>query len=136
MLLLEAMARMEGWGKPGTRPTRNNNPLDIEWGEFAREHGAVVPQTVTSRFAVFPTAASGFACAAALVRDLETKYSGLTVQTLIRGQRDAKGNVLPGGYSGWAPPVENDDNLCLANVLEWTGLDADTPLRDVVLEVS
>jgi hypothetical protein len=134
MLLLEAMARMEGFGKPGTRPTRNNNPLDIEWGQFAKAHGATGPEQLPlgspSRFAVFPNVAAGWDCAAALVTTVNTKYHGLTITTLIRGQRDDAGNLLPGGYSGWAPPIENNDTAYIDDVLLWTGLQANDPVAE------
>ena len=42
MTFIEAVARMEGFGPPENRPTRNNNPGDIEFhpGGIAERHGA------------------------------------------------------------------------------------------------
>lgn len=38
--ILEAMAAVESGGDPHARSTRNNNPGNINWGAFARAHGA------------------------------------------------------------------------------------------------
>jgi hypothetical protein len=103
MLLLEAMGRMEGFGKPGTRPTRNNNPGDIEYGRFAIAHGAT---GTDGRFAIFATPQAGYACMAAL---LGSAYAGMTIEAAL---------------NKYAPPVENNTNLYLQDILEWTGLQA------------
>jgi hypothetical protein len=104
---MEAIAREEGFNVPGTRPNRNNNPGDIEFGEFAKFHGATGGDP---RFAIFPDAASGFAAMRAL---LHLYYSGLTVAAAL---------------NKWAPPVENHTNAYIANVCAWTGLTPETVL--------
>lgn len=103
MDFLQAIAREEGFGAPGTRPTRNNNPGDIEWHPegIAAEHGATHGDP---RFAVFPTPEAGFAAMRALLQT--SGYKGLTVaQALNR----------------WAPPVENETNAYIGNVCKWVG---------------
>ena len=111
MNFLEAVARKEGFLKQGTRPQRNNNPGDIEWGRFAQAHGATHAEQPAGRFAVFPTAAAGFAA----MHDLfeAAGYRGLTVA---------------GAIARWAPPTENDTARYIAEVCAWTGLHPDTPL--------
>jgi hypothetical protein len=106
--LLEAMARQEGFYAPGTLPNRRNNPGDIEDGEFAQAHGALPPDG--HRFAAFPDAATGFAAMRALLTE---HYLGLTLEEAL---------------NKWAPPVENDTNIYLQHVSEWTGLSADAVL--------
>ena len=109
MNIPQAIARMEGFGKPGTRPTDNNNPGDIEWGKFAQAHGADRPEHGVGRFAHFPSAETGFAAMRALLQS--AGYKGLTIRATL---------------NKWAPPVENDDSAYLAGVLRMTGLTADT----------
>ncbi len=105
LTFLQAVAREEGFYSVGTRPQRNNNPGDIEWGKFTQAHGATHGDP---RFAVFPTADAGFAAMRSLFQS--NGYKGLTVaQALNR----------------WAPPVENQTNAYIANVCKWTGCTAD-----------
>ena len=99
--LLQAMARQEGFYSKGTRPNRNNNPGDIEYGAFARAHGATGSD---GRFAIFPNAAAGFAAMAAL---LLRHYQGLTVAQAL---------------NKYAPPIENATNVYLSHVCEWAGV--------------
>jgi len=108
MTLMEAMARQEGFLVPGSLPQRRNNPGDVEEGRFAREHGALA--TDGHRFAAWPTPEAGWAAMRAL---LVEGYVGLTVAQAL---------------DKWAPPEENDDGAYLRDVLEWTGLRADTIL--------
>jgi hypothetical protein len=105
MTFLQAVAREEGFYIPGTRPYRNNNPGDIEWGKFTQAHGATHGDP---RFAVFPTAEAGFAAMRALFQC--GAYKGLTVSQAL---------------NRWAPPVENQTNAYIANVCKWTSLTAD-----------
>lgn len=89
MNILEAMAKMEGFGaSPTNRPTRNNNPGDIEYGKFALAHGAVGND---GGYARFPDVATGYAAMKALLQS--TGYAGLTVQA---------------GLDKWCPPPETD----------------------------
>lgn len=104
---MEAIARQEGFNAPGTRPARNNNPGDIEWGKFTQAHGAIYGDP---RFAVFPSPAAGFAAMRAL---LQSAYVGLTVEAAL---------------NKWAPPCENQTNVYVDRVCEWTGLTPSTVL--------
>lgn len=114
MTLLEGMAKMEGFGKPDTRPTKNNNPGDLEYGEFAKVHGAT---GTDGRFAIFPDVATGYSAMKAL---LQEHYSGLTLQQAL---------------DIYAPPTENNDNLYLKDVCEFVGCQP-TDLIDNLLQVS
>lgn len=112
MTICEAIARQEGFGVLGGRATRNNNPGDIEFGTFAKAHGATAIETVppgkTARFAFFPDPATGYAAMKAL---LAQHYKGMTIAAML---------------NKYAPPVENNVNTYLGNVLKWTGLTAST----------
>lgn len=72
----------------GNRNWRNNNPGNIEFGDFARAHGAIGSD---GRFAVFPDYDTGRAAMSALLFD--GRYSGLTLTQAI---------------TRYAPPTEND----------------------------
>lgn len=109
MSLLAAIARQEGFFVAGSRPNRNNNPGDIEYGRFAIAHGAV---GTDDRFAIFSNASAGFAAMAALFR---SAYLGLTIQQAI---------------AKWAPSSENDVATYVDHVCEWTGLTPDTVIDD------
>lgn len=98
---IDAMARQEGFYVPHSRPARNNNPGDIEWGKFTQAHGATHGDP---RFAVFPDATTGFNAMRAL---LQSAYLGLTVEQAL---------------NKWAPPVENQTNLYIAAVCKMTGM--------------
>jgi len=115
MHILEAMARMEGFYRRGSRPQRNNNPGDIEYGKFAQAHGATHAEQPAGRFAVFPDAATGFEAMRAL---LESRgYAGLTVSQAL---------------NRWAPPVENDTNAYTANVCRWAECKPDDAITDLL----
>lgn len=101
MNFLQAVAREEGFYAMGSRPQRNLNPGDIEYGKFALAHGAT---GTDGRFAIFPTADAGFAAMKALFQ--APLYAGKTVTAAL---------------NTWAPPVENQTNAYIANVCEWVG---------------
>jgi hypothetical protein len=111
MTLLEAMARQEGFYVKGSRPQRNNNPGDIEYGKFARAHGAI---GTDGRFAIFPDAETGFAAMRAL---LASAYKGLTVAEAL---------------NKYAPPVENETNVYLAHVCGWAGVTPEEPIDELL----
>lgn len=123
-----AMARQEGYGKPGGRATRNNNPGNIDWSPIAQKYGATRIETMpagsklTPRFAYFPDPDSGMAAARALLNR--------------QARFDASGKLI-GGYLGatvrqvitrWAPPIENDTEAYIRNVCAWTQLTPDAVL--------
>jgi hypothetical protein len=101
MTLLEAIAREEGWLELNSRSRRNNNPGDIEYGRFAVAHGATGGDP---RFAIFLTAAAGFAAMRTLFQ--APSYQGLTVAQAI---------------ARWAPSNENDTTSYVTNVCAWAG---------------
>lgn len=111
--IMEAMAAMEGFYVPGTRPARNNNPGDIDFGKFAAAHGGVL-ETVAAgekaRFAYFPSEDAGFAAMRAL---LLSGYAGMTIEAAM---------------NKWAPPVENQTNVYVSTVCRMTGFTPSTVL--------
>ena len=98
---MEAVARQEGFLIKGSRPERNNNPGDIEYGKFSKAHGAIAGDP---RFAIFLTPEEGYAAMRTL---LKSAYVGLTVQQAL---------------NKWAPPVENNVSSYTVHVCQWTGL--------------
>lgn len=124
----QALARQEGFGPPGNRSTRNNNPGDIEWGAFARAHGAtrleLIPAGLpeTARFAYFPDLEKGWAAAKDLLSVpavfdrhgfLQHGYLGATITQII---------------NRFAPPSENNTEAYIRNVCDFTQLTRDTVL--------
>lgn len=57
MLLLQSMSKQEGYGIAGARPTRNNNPLDLMYGDEAIRFGAT---GADGRYAKFDTSTWGW----------------------------------------------------------------------------
>ena len=103
MTFIEAVAREEGFGPAENRPTRNNNPGDLEFREagIAQRHGATGGDP---RFAIFPTVEQGWDCLRSL---FVHNYAGLTVQEAIER---------------FAPSSENDTDSYVSNVCTWTGM--------------
>lgn len=114
MTFLEAISAMEGFNVPGSRPNRNRNPGDIEYGKFTIAHGATAGDP---RFAIFPDAATGFACMKALLQS--PGYAGKTVEEAL---------------NRWAPSSENDTNAYVADVCKWCGCQP-TDIIDNLLQV-
>lgn len=112
MKLVEAIARMEGYYVEGTRPQRNNNPGDVEWGKFSQAHGATHGDP---RFAIFPTAEEGFAALTSLLKS--SGYNTLTVEEAI---------------NRYAPPVENNTTNYVADICEWVGCSPTTLVNTLV----
>jgi hypothetical protein len=110
---LEAVAREEGWLNPASRCRRNNNPGNIEFGKFAKAHGATGSD---GRFAVFPSPDAGFAAMRVLF--CAPAYVNLTVAEAI---------------AKWAPSTENDTANYVRNVCLWAGVSADEHVADVLL---
>lgn len=109
---LTAVAREEGFFLYNSRPQRNNNPGDIEYGNFAREYGATHGDP---RFAVFLTEDDGWCAMRALFQG--PGYKGMTITEAL---------------NKWAPPVENRTNLYIENVCAWTGLSPNTVIDSVL----
>lgn len=119
MTVCEAFAKVEGYGaNPLNRPTRNNNPGDIEYGPFAKSHGATRIETArlggTARFAYFPSPTVGFTAMRALFLE---HYSGLTVEQAI---------------TKYAPPIENPTEMYITQVCKLAGCKR-TDLIDALL---
>jgi hypothetical protein len=111
---LDAIARMEGFYVKGSRPQRNHNPGDIEYGKFARAHGA---NGTDGRFAIFPDDTTGFAAMSALFK---SAYLGLTITQAI---------------NKYAPSDENNTTRYINLICQWTGLTPDTILNEDILNV-
>lgn len=107
LLFLEAIAREEGFGIPNNRPTRNNNPGDLEFHGWEAIYGGT--KGTDPRFTHFATVEGGYKA----LQHLFTfpLYFGKTLEV---------------AFSHYAPPVENHTNLYLKNVCSWTGLQKDT----------
>ncbi len=124
MTVIQAMAKMEGYGVPGSRPNRNNNPLDLEYCSESVRFGAVLSD---GRFAKFETPGEGW--------DAGRKWLS------VPAKFDKEGKHV-GGYMGatlrqvinrFAPPNENDSGEYLANVSSWSGVEPDTVLTPEIL---
>ena|ERR1700733_5040271 len=108
MTVAQAIAREEGWGVAGDIPTRDDNPGDICDGTFAQHEAGYTGHA--GRFATFDNPQDGMNA----LRDLLLKdYRGLTLEQAL---------------NKYAPPVENNTNAYLGNVVKFTGLAPDTVL--------
>jgi hypothetical protein len=123
--LAQAITRMEG-----TNPAyaANNNPGNLIYvGQAGATPGA-------GGFAKFQTYQDGMNALQNQVTLNISNYPGLTLDTFFAGQRDASGNVIPGGYPGYAPAAAGNQPLTTysVNVASWTGIPTDVPLAQVV----
>lgn len=105
-----------GGGSPGSsaqapRNLRNNNPGNIEYGTFAKQHGAIGSD---GRFAIFPDAQSGSAAMDALLTQYATKDHLDTVAGIV---------------GKWAPSKENNSAAYAARVAKRMGVAADAHLN-------
>lgn len=119
--LQKAVADFEGFGaNPLNRPTRNNNPGDIEYGPFARKHGATkiedTPPHVAPRFAYFPTIELGFKALRELIL---IHYNGMTVKQFV---------------NKYAPSNENDTNAYISYICRACACTPDTIVDTLVGE--
>jgi hypothetical protein len=89
----------------GDRNWRNNNPGNIEYGSFARNHGAVGSD---GRFAIFPDAATGNSALQSLFTN---NYGSLTIAQMMQH---------------YAPPSENNTQNYIDFIVNRTGLTSDT----------
>lgn len=110
--LVEAIARKEGWLVPSSRCRRNHNPGNIEYGPFARKHGAT---GTDGRFAKFPDDATGFAALKALLSG--PSYAHLTLAQCV---------------ARYAPPSENDTARYVKLVSDWTGYPANATVSSMM----
>ncbi|WP_131821801.1 hypothetical protein [Salipiger marinus] len=93
--------------REGARNWRNHNPGNIEYGDFARRHGAI---GTDGRFAVFPTYEAGRAAKAALLFE-SGAYRNLSIADAI---------------NRYAPPSENNTGAYISVVARAVGVSADT----------
>lgn len=98
-------------GGPNSRSTRNNNPGNLEYGPFAKSHGALGSD---GRFAVFGTRAQGIKAQTDLV--FGSKYANLTLAQAI---------------SKYAPAFENNSRAYAATVSQLSGIPLDTKMKDI-----
>ena len=107
-----AIARQEGYFIAGSRAQRNHNPGNIDYGQWAKDHGSIGiehPEAhETPRFARFPTAAMGWA---ALLELLQTEYKGYTIEQFVRK---------------FAPSIENNVLAYIEALCHYTGLTSET----------
>ena len=121
MTLLKAIATEEGFYVDGSRAQRNHNPGNLDYGPFAAAYGATrveeIPPGIEEapRFAYFPDDDTGFAALRALLECPE--YAGLTVEAALRK---------------YAPASENDTQLYVQHVCEWTGCRPTDLITDVL----
>lgn len=90
----------------GDRPTRNNNPLNITYGPFARSHGAIGRD---GRFAIFGAPADGFDAAVANF-DRMTWHGSMPQYPTSKMTWDFWSGTAPLNtlVRMWSPPREND----------------------------
>jgi hypothetical protein len=111
--IANAIAQMEGFNAPGTRPNVNNNPGDlISWSGVPTSNG----------FAQFPTPAAGWS---ALYQQVQLNINrGLTLNQFFAGE--------PGVYAGYAPSGSSGNNpqQYASFVAGQVGIDPNTPLNE------
>ena len=95
----------------GSRAWRNNNPGTLEYGKFARNHGAIGSD---GRFAIFPDATTGFKAMAELLAT--SPYQKLTIE---------------GAINRYAPPNENNVENYLKSIERQTGFPRSTPMNNL-----
>lgn len=98
--------------RSGARNWRNNNPGNIEFGDFARRFGAIGSD---GRFAIFPTYAAGRAAKAALIFE-GRNYRDLSIAQAI---------------TRYAPPSENNTANYINTVVAAAGVPASTPMNSL-----
>jgi len=96
-------------GGTGTAADRNNNPGNMEYGPFAKAHGATGSD---GRFAIFPDAATGTSAQ----------------QALLKSRMNAGMNTLSSVITSWAPPSDHNDTAgYIAEVAKAVGIDPSKP---------
>lgn len=119
-----AIAKQEGFGKKGTIPTKANNPGAIEYGDFARKHGATgsIMAAEGKQIAMFPDAATGWA---ALYELLQNNYSDMSFDAAIAKYTGLKGSQLSAYQTGVAQSLSRHMNAAAApGARQWNGTGA------------
>jgi hypothetical protein len=107
-----ASSSSSGGGSTGSsRGIRNNNPGNIEYGDFARKMGATGSD---GRFAIFPSMQQGVAA----------------MMSLIQGYKSKGIDTISGIISKYAPSSENNTGAYIADVVKQTGIGASQHLTD------
>lgn len=113
--VLVAIAKEEGYYKPGSRAARNLNPGNIDFKPWmAEKYQATIETPIgneTPRFARFLSESDGFDAGRTLLNN--SPYLGKTLLEVA--------NI-------WAPPVENNTSEYAQNLSSFTGLSLDTVL--------
>ena len=95
----------------GKRPVRNNNPGNLEYGDFTKKHGAVGSD---GRYAVFPDVQTGTQAQTALLK--LPKYQNLSLIDAIHR---------------YAPPSEGNNANYPRELSQATGIPLDTKLSSL-----
>lgn len=106
--LMNAIAQMEGYNKPGTIANRNNNPGNLRWAstQIGQE------STVNGKYATFATPQDGWAA----------------LQSYIQNNQNLS---LRDFITKYAPPSENDTSNYLNWLVSQVGVGADTPVSSL-----
>lgn len=109
--LARAIAKEEGFYIKGTVPNRLNNPGDLIYvaQPDAKAHPITGRDGKVRLFAEFPDPETGWSALKSQLQRNLRKHPKLTLATLIGGERDEHGDLLPGGYPGWAPKSDAND---------------------------
>lgn len=110
--LVEAIARQEGFGKPGTRATRNCNPGNINYSAFARAHGAIAEDD--KGYARFTSNLDGFVALRSLLSS--PAYRGKSFRDALLKYAPPTGDVRG----------TNDTEAYIHNVCSWCGVTPET----------
>lgn len=119
----------------GSRSWRNNNPGNVEYGDFAKRFGAI---GTDGRFAIFPTEEAGKKAKEHLIFE-----SGGARQLSTKGDYGAglgyRDKTLSQMLTAYAPPEENPTDVYIKRVLSAVGSekrmgDYSTEERAVILE--
>lgn len=90
----------------GVRAARNNNPGNIEYGNFTKTFGAI---GTDGRFAIFPDSETGFNCMKKLL-STSKNYAGKTIKEIVLK---------------YAPPFENNVEQYIKAIEKNTGFKRD-----------
>lgn len=97
----------------GVRNWRNNNPGNLEFGNFTKAMGAV---GTDGRFAVFKTLDDGMKAKEKLLFGENSGYIGLSIRDAI---------------NRYAPPHENDTEMYISRIVQSIGTSADSMMKDL-----
>ncbi len=100
----------------GTRSWRNNNPGNMVYGGFAKDHGAIGRDK--EGFAIFPDEATG----------------EQAMRRLLRTGRDYRNASVYKAIEPYAPKKENNTAACQKFILREVGVSSTTLIRDLTPE--